>query len=343
MLAVKLNYYLRRVFRGHRDILSGDGKVLCDACSTVGGPAFFLDGQFDKVVGVTRSSTLQRELTLIQAGVRHHRETRLFDIGSAVLLDGTIYKGGRKRKFRKIDPVQRETVQLDAACLISSFVGVKYFGHWLADDCLSYELGKQYAPPLCVRTPPWSDKQFYADVFQQDWTPTDRARIGRLFVLSDFAQNDLKMQRYSKFRKLLRRSLPSPGEDDIVYLKRGSSGANRSMGNEDAIIDLLASQGIAICEVEKDPISVTLQRLLGAKLVISVEGSQLAHTIYSLRQGAGVLVIQPPYHFNACHKAWMDRLGMSFGFVVGDSTTTGYDLNPEELMATIDLMLKHVR
>ena len=90
---------------------------------------------------------------------------------------------------------------MEAAALANVWTGVRFFGHWLRESCSTYVMARDFAEPLCIRTPNWADKAKYAGYFDQDWTSTDRAFIERLFVFDDLSQNSLKRQHYDGLRE----------------------------------------------------------------------------------------------------------------------------------------------
>jgi hypothetical protein len=81
-----------------------------------------------------------------------------------------------------------------------------------------------------------------------------------------------------------------------------------------------------------------IDQLFGARIVISVEGSQLSHALYSLGDRAGLVVIQPPDRFFNSHMDWARLLDVRYGFVVGEQKEAGFYLALDDLLRTIDLV-----
>ena len=154
----------------------------------------------------------------------------------------------------------------------------------------------------------------------------------------DRSHNSNKARRYRILREKIRRRFKPVRPGGIVYLKRGRTGEPRDPRNEDAIMDILSRHGASVLRMEKTPPETTIRHLLDAEVVIGVEGSHLAHAVYTLRQGGGVIALHSPARFYNAHKDWADALGMRYGFVIGDENDGGYTVNPSDLLRTIDLV-----
>ncbi len=110
------------------------------------------------------------------------------------------------------------------------------------------------------------------------------------------------------------------------------------MQNEEAIVETLSKHGATILEMESTPVETTIEALLGAKMVIGVEGSHLCHAVFAIPDDASVLAIQPPDRFFNAPKDWTDALDIRYGFVVGDPAGNAFALDADDLLRTIDLL-----
>ena len=88
-----------------------------------------------------------------------------------------------------------------------------------------------------------------------------------------------------------------------VYIRRGRSGQERGFLNEDEVIRALEQKGVTIVEAETDTQSM-IEKLMEARILIGVEGSQLAHGVYTLADGGAILALQPPDRFYNPHREW---------------------------------------
>jgi len=303
--------------------------------------AIFLPGQLDRITGSSIESTPQLEIESVTSSTAVHRATIAFHINNATLIDGSIYAGRYRhmlREKRGLDLNTRTSRRLKEAALVSSFCGIKYFGHWLCDDCVLYPLAREFGTPLCLRTS-YPHQKKYQDYFGQDWSPIDQAHIDHLVIFQDFAQNSLKLKRYEALRARIQSHFPRTGRDLLVYLKRGQSGVARLIENEDEIVQALAHCGFVVVDVQSDPLESILRTLVDARLVISMEGSHVWHCNLALPKEAGLLTLQPSDRFSSTTRHWSDVLGIRFGFVVGMRRDSGYYFSPSEVVSTTDLML----
>jgi hypothetical protein len=76
---------------------------------------------------------------------------------------------------------------------------------------------------------------------------------------------------------------------------------------------------------------------LNANIVIGVEGSHLSHSIYPIKDGGSIIVLQPPNRFSMVLKDFTDCLDMNFGFLVGTEKEGGnFEINIQRLDELID-------
>jgi capsular polysaccharide biosynthesis protein len=124
-----------------------------------------------------------------------------------------------------------------------------------------------------------------------------------------------------------------------IYLRRGSTGIKRSVSNEDEIMTKLREYGFTIVDIGSDKIDDIVGKFMGAKIVISIEGGQLSHFVYSLPEDSALLVLQPFDRFRSMYRSWAACVGIRFGFVVGTGLDGGYCFSVDEILKTADLLL----
>ena len=347
--------YLRLVKR----LFSGPGslqaiayrqEILCPEEKTIFRPAVFLPGQIDKVTDykATNSwSQTTKEVEIAEAISTKvtHAPTVAYHIKDAVIFDGSIYVGYFRHpiadKSLYVSAAQ-EPHHINTGALASSYLGTKYFAHWLADDCTRYLLAEKAGPPLCLRGRAFGHQQKYQAYFGQDWTPTDRARIDHLVIFQDFSHNSLKRKRYRKLRGRIKTNFPGKSRGTLIYLKRGQSGVARTIQNEDEIVEALTKRDFVIVDVASDSLDQIIGNLVNAKIVVSIEGSHLAHCTFASPENSGLLVLQPPDRFSANARGRSECIDVNFGFVVGAVRDNGYYFSVSEILLTIDLLLNKV-
>jgi Glycosyltransferase 61 len=333
--------------RGSLQAIAHRQDVLCPEEKVTIRPAVYLPGQIDRVtdfkIDPWFQTTKEAEIAQAISTTATHVPTVAYHIKDAVLFDGSIYVGHVRH------PIADKSLFVSAAhapyhiktgALASSYLGTKYFGHWLRDDCTKYLLAEEFGLPLCLRGAAFGHQQKYQAYFGQDWTPTDRARIDHLVVFQDFSQNSLKRKRYRVLRERIKAHFPGNIRGSHIYLRRGQTGVPRIIQNEDEIIDALIQRGFVILDVASDSLDHIIGTLVNAKIVVSLEGSHIAHCVFASPENSGLLVLQPPDRFAAMHRGWSECLGIRFGFVVGAVGDVGYYFTVPEILRTIDLLLK---
>ena len=344
---------VRTILRNIRRIVWGPGsiksaafeqEVLCPAEFEELNPAIFLPGQIDKIQATAAGSQLSTEIENLKKRSVRHAPTIGYHIRDATLLNGSLYAGNlRHMVFEKESksPSSGHSGHaiLAKAALASTFLGAKYFGHWLKDDCLQYMLAEEYSQPLCLKHSYYQHAPEYAQYFSQNWTPSESARIDHLIVFQDFGQNSLKRRRYGTLRSRIEACMPSGNRTPLVYLRRGQPGTVRLIENESEIMDLLARRGFEIVDISSTPLVRLLSFLLSAKLVVSIEGSHLAHCWPSVENPTSVLTLQPPDRFISVYRGRVSCMSGDFGMVVGDGRRGHYSFSISDILRTIDLML----
>ena len=322
-------------------------EVLCPEQKATIPPPVFLPGQFDKVIAQQYKPWGRKTRDAVIAEVNStsvtYAPTVAYHIKNAVLIDGCIYVGRFKQPIADNSLFVSgagEPRQIATCGLASSFLGTKFFGHWLSDDCTRYLLAEKFGIPLGVRMPPYPHRREYERYFNQDWVPTDRAFIDNLTIFQDFSQNSLKQDRYRDLRKRISKHFPAKDRGAYVYLRRGRTGELRTIQNEPEIIEALTKRGFVVVDVGSDSLAHILETLSSANLVVSLEGSHVAHCTYTIPERTGLLILQPPDQFSAVHRDWSEALGVRFGFVVGTVASQAYHFSVSEILRTIDLMLK---
>jgi Glycosyltransferase 61 len=335
----------RRIFQGAGTPSSVAVRqdILCPEETSTTRLPVYLNGQLERVTSSTGHQSLKAEIDGMLASTATHAPTIAYHIKDAILYDGSVYAKNMRYYLapRNITNPRSEIRHFKIAGLASTAVGQSYFGHWLRDDCIQYLLAEQTGSPICARPPAeFHHQTAYADYFRQDWTPVDRAIVDDLIIYQDFAQNSLKRARYELLSKRIAEAFPAAGtREKLVYLRRGATGAARLVQNETSLLDVLQKRGFDVIDVSA-PAQEILRDLRQAKLVVSVEGSQITHCAFALEPGCALLVLQPPDRFTAVHRHWTSWRGIRFGFVVGQKDDSGYLFSPDEILKTAELLLQ---
>jgi len=327
------------------DILESAASEIVDPGHVVTGlPCIALPDQFERVKACAFGLDLKTEVAQLEGAARHIGPTKRYLLKDVVVRDGIVYGQGKRKAFNSdldLNSHDRSWQEYSEVALRSSLVGCHFFGHWLRDDCATHLLAKEAAQTISMPTPAWPDCEGYAKHFTQEYTTVRRAHIDRLHLFDDIHQNRSKAQRFAQLRKTSSKEV-APSRRKIVYMMRGAQGKQRALLNEPEVVEALSARGILVLKAETLAIDELIRQLSGATVVISVEGSQLSHALFSLRDKGGVLAIQPPDRFFNSHFDWARALEIQYGVVIGIAQESGFYVPIDEILRTLDLLLAKI-
>lgn len=305
-------------------------------------PALYPEGALDRIRGLSPWRNWPEEKALIEGAVIRHQPTRAFLLKNAVVAGPFLYRGGWKERIgaeASASVVVPAPVWqgIDEAHLAVTVTGADYFGNFLLDSFPLEMIPPAGATRVGVPGKAYRHASGYRDLLAlPEPAMAGNVRIRRLTVYQDFAQNAFKEARYRTLRERLRRRLGPPSAAPGVFLARGDDGAPRRLTNEAALCEVLAARGFDIVEPSRLSPEEISRRLLGARIVIAVEGSHLSHAIYSMADDGAFLVIQPPDRFAMPYKEFTDRMGMRFGFVVAEPAEGGFAADADEILSMVE-------
>lgn len=326
--------------------LASRSWTLCPVEPALNGPAIHLPGAMDKIINLSPWRTEAVEQGLIKGGAGEHAASTAHLLENVDLVGPCLYLGAAKsqagfgtepRLLRGLGPCQ----DLHEAHLVTSNYGSHFFGMLIADDFPLALLPAETDLRIGMTSQPSFHEADYRRLVK---LPTisrlTHARIRRLIVYTDFAQNSLKEQRYRILRARLRETLstsaidPAPG----VYIRRGTTGERRLLVNGAAVEQVLADRGFKIIDITRMDAETIARATLDARIVVGVEGSHLAHGIFSAHDDATYVVLQPPQRFDLTFKEYTDRLNMRYAFLVGEPDPEGFTVSPDELSRLLDIV-----
>ena len=303
--------------------------------------AIYLEDALDRITGFTPWNAPDYELKRVHGGAIEHVATKGHLLKSARISGPIVYcrafktlQGfGTERAFGappRGDPIQR-------ACLVSSFAGSHFFGPFLRD--ITVELIPDAGDPVIgLETKSYEHEAAYREMLSLPQPPKARnTTVSELTMYTDFGQNRFKQDRYRELRRRLRARFPDHGSGPPgVYLKRGHSGEARILVNGEEVETALAARGFDIVEPGLLRAEEIVRRCLDARVIVSVEGSQVTHAAYTLADGGAYLVLQPPDRFAMAHKEVADCLEQRFAFDVGTPAEGGFVIDTGRLERLLD-------
>jgi Glycosyltransferase 61 len=340
----------RRVLR--RSVSLADISIrtstLCKAEVKSVPPAIYLKDSLERVSGVMSDTTTEQELRRIQGGKVEHAPTVVHTLARATLYRGCLYAGAWKRRLLERpaggsrlngDPWGEKTGAL--ACTL---YGSIYFGHWLRDDLSLTIAAESLDHPVVVSRPSYRHEPGYRRLLDLERRTCCGGTFERLLVLEDFSQNSFKGSRYRELRARLRSRFPMNGSE-LIYIRRGTVGARerRLLVNGAAVESFLTSRGFRIVDPDELSAEEIVRQIIGARLVISTEGSHLAHAAYVMADDSVVCVLQPPDRFNNVFKDYADCLDQRYAFVVGAPAEGGFVVTTDEIERTLASIEKQIR
>jgi hypothetical protein len=314
---------------------------ICSAETIAGRSSLCLPGQLDRIKAAAFGLDVKTEIAQFNGAPKVTLPTRRIELRNVTIDGYTLYSRGRSLCMRtdgQASPPQTDMIELREAGLRSSFLGCWFFGHWLRDDCATHELAREFGPIFGIQTPFWPDTADYLNLFQQQPLSARQAFVSRLVMFDDIHQGREKAERFRTLRDRVRQSVAPENSDHIVYLRRGGTASARSISNEAEVVETLERHGVVIVSAEQLSIPDMLAKLLGARMIISIEGSQISHALYTLKDGGSVLAIQPPDRFFNSHMDWLRALDMHYGIIVGEGLGGQFRVDVNDLMRSIDLM-----
>jgi hypothetical protein len=305
--------------------------------------AVYLPGQLERIEAVQENTSREAEMRRVNGGAVEHIATTMFELRDASLAGGSVWASGARFLMLGNSLVRAGLAglaapeeRLDSAALDCTFVGNRYFGHWLTDDCTLHLIAREHAPPVGVARPPYPQEAGYAAAWGLSFRKVGSARVKSLLICEDHGQNASKRERYHKLRAALR-SHSSDSQPVGVYLRRGTSGVLRLLVNEDEVETALTRRGFAVVDPHTASASDLIRACAGAACVVTVEGSAMAHGAMTVRDRGSLVCLQPPWRFNAVFKDYTDCLDLRYGFVIGARSGDGFAIDVGELERTLDL------
>ncbi|MCF3974256.1 glycosyltransferase family 61 protein [Paracoccus salsus] len=306
-------------------------------------PSRALPGQVERIRASVFAPLPDTIEALTRRGDTHEGPTTAWRLRGVDLVDGVLYHGGaeyhlrpRQRRFGLTPRPRTEA----SGTLYESWTTNRWFGSWLMDATLTYELAEAQGSPVSISAarPPGSHQHDYERLIGMTPGRVEAdVHFTDLVMFGDLANNGHKAARARALRRRLlagRDPKPVPG----VFLLRGDAGDRRVLVNERDLAECLAAErGFRVI----DPLQATVEQLIeacgAARIIVGVEGSHLVHGITVAPEGAAIIPIQPPLRVAATLKQMTDRLGQHYGLLVAEGGDIEFRLSRDDLFATIDL------
>ncbi|KIC41617.1 hypothetical protein RA27_10310 [Ruegeria sp. ANG-R] len=325
--------------------LASDSWEICPSDVTNIPPAIYLASSLERITALSPWRNWETEHHAIEGRPTEHAATRAYLVKDVTISGSFLFRGTARAQegfgsFSILQTNDNPHERIKEACLTSCWSGSHYFGVFMRASLPQEMLPQPSETAISMMTKPYDHEAGYRQLLQLPLPKcVTSAHVKRLILYTDYAHNASKSARFSELRRRMRASLgPVSNNRPGAYLKRGNTGERRIVVNEKALEEVLSAKGFDIVEPAKlSPYEIS-QRLLDVPVIVSVEGSHLAHGIYSIAAGGTFLVLQPPNRFAMAFKEFTDRAGMQFAFTVGHPAANGFSVDIDDLERTLDLL-----
>lgn len=303
-------------------------------------PARMLPGQIDRIRGTEFGSPATVRRDFLGDFETDEGPTLGFRLRDVDLLDGVLYGPGAHLHLRHRErrlPIYRAPAEVARGTLYESWVGNRWFGNWLSDDCLAYPLAAGHGEIVTTRPAAGHVPDYEARL---GMTPRrmNRVHFDELVIFNDHANNSHRQARATAMRDRLVAGADIASHPG-VYLVRGTTGDPRLLVNEREIADRLQRErGFVVL----DPSSASVEEIVrvcgGARVIAGIEGSQMAHGMMLMPADATFFAIFPPDRVVSVMKIPVDRQGQTFAAVIGEGVAERFTVSWDEVNATLDLL-----
>lgn len=307
-------------------------------------PGVYDPDTLERVVSCGFATSMETQRNKLDATEFVERPVSVARLPEATVMGGEIFSRGKPHFMVKRPKSWRAHGGIEEihtpVTLANSEQGLKYFGHWLRDDCAVYpSLAEDFGGTiLSMERPSWSDAVIYEQAFGQTWDDRSAFWTPELTLVRELGFNLRKQARIRELRAQLRKAHKPIEPGSVIYLARGPSSASRDIVNDDDLRQALSARGVKVMVPEGDGTAL-VETLLDARVIITIEGSQAAHGTYTLADKGALLVLQPPTRFYNPHVEWTRLLDMDYGIVIGREKAEGFHIDPKEVLTMVDRLL----
>lgn len=317
-----LNKILSKIISMSRSDFTKATKITVQPEEVVETKKTFLPaGHLEKIKATDPMTTLEFEISRITNKITTHAPTILYELSNVQVRPNLIYN---EKFFLPLPSKSRKEIlganfNDDPIFIPASFLSQRYFGHFMHDDLPGFFLAKKfnakYALPYPINYPHATQLM---QILSLELQGVHQGKIKKMYISSDFSQNSNKIARYLEVKDQIAHQfqLKCAGNNKCVYIKRGNSGAARILLNEDELINFLTLRGWVIIDPEVLNAKDILNKLFNSKLVMSVEGSALSHTLFSISSEGAIITLQPPRRFASIYKGIFDAMNIRFGIYI---------------------------
>lgn len=306
-------------------------------------PVIALPGQIDRI---KRTEFGSLHDVLASFGSKPHQlegPTIAYRLRDVDFVDGVLSCRGSERHLRKRSRRTalghtRPGTHLTGT-LYESWIGNRWFGNWLLNDCLTYRLAEAHGQPVTSAAAPGAGHVAqYTESLSMAPLRVEDVHFDELILFEDLQNNAGRLARAQDMRERLLSGLnpkPSPG----VFLLRGKSGDARLMRNETEIADRLAAEyGFRVMYPFDHSVDDLAEACGGTCFIVGVEGSHLTHGVAAMPPGGTVLTLQPADRVTTSLKLLSDRWQQRYAMIISEGGAEDFEIDWKDVQRTLDLI-----
>ncbi|WP_353144115.1 glycosyltransferase family 61 protein [Paracoccus sp. (in: a-proteobacteria)] len=308
-------------------------------------PGIWLPDQIEHI-SRTEFGALPDILAQMQGNPAEHTSPTMgYRFRDVDFVDGVLHARGAERHLR-----QRKQSRLTYAppreslsgALYESWIGNRWFGNWLLNDCLAYRLAEDAGAPVTSAPVRGGHIARYEELLGMAPHRIGDAHFDELILFDDLHNNSHRRARAQENRaRILNGAVSKPLRG--VFIFRGVSGDARILEIEAEIAERLeAEYGFLTLYIDRHDADELAHAAGAAQLVVGVEGSQLAHGVIAMAPGGTVLTLQPADRVTTSLKLLTDCWQQRYAMVVGSGTARGYLVEWDQIRRTLDLIAAQI-
>lgn len=304
-------------------------------------PPAFIPDCLEYVTGTDEHSKLDSHISAVasrkvnhDAVLRHHlRNAVTSSRGFSTWFRSSAFVSRGRRSL-----ISLKAIEIDCVRNVMNSVTHRYFGHWLRDGIATSKIDPENRCLILRHQENWAHCKEYEDIFSVSPIEDNIYLARNLIIYTDHSQGSHKRARYKIMRRMLADRFPPLGLEPRIYLKRGSGGARRTLLNEEAVIANLSARGWTVLDPDNLSASEIQRQLSGAREVISIEGSHLNHSLFSIARGGILTILMPSDRFTSQFVGLCRANDLIPAIVVMIGNGRGeYVVNIDDILFTLDL------
>ncbi|MFN3129442.1 glycosyltransferase 61 family protein [Roseibium sp.] len=214
-----------------------------------------------------------------------------------------------------LPPISSIIPECTSGLYASSCVTSKYFGHWLTDGIPTCLLANEKEILYLWHRKGWSNADQYLQLIGIAASKHQYVYFNELSFVDDIGMTNNRRQRLQSINQAILATRSRLNPNRIVYMRRGQTGINRIILNEDELVSRLISEDFCTVDVDQ-PLEGILDICAGAKCTVSMEGSHCSHLVMSAAPGAKHFTLNPSDRFNNIFAEYMPAFSGKFATVV---------------------------